>query len=58
MSSTTSMADFSHEQEHRAFSKEDAFNFGVHIYDEGRTLSIVVDSGAHGTHVAGSPHVM
>ena len=53
MSTTTPMADFDHQQEFRTFSKEDSFNFGVHIYDEGKILSIVVDTGAHGTHVAG-----
>jgi tripeptidyl-peptidase-2 len=28
-------------------------NFGVNIYDEGRTLSLVADCNPHGTHVSG-----
>lgn len=39
-------------QEFAAFRFEEAVNFGVNIYNNGRLLSIVVDSGAHGTHVA------
>lgn len=35
------------------FSAEDACNFALNIYDEGAVLSIVVDAGSHGTHVAG-----
>lgn len=35
------------------FSPADACNFAVNIYDEGKMLSIVVDAGSHGTHVAG-----
>jgi tripeptidyl-peptidase-2 len=47
------MADFDHQQEYRTFTRQDSFNFGVHIYDQGKILSIVVDAGAHGSHVAG-----
>lgn len=32
---------------------EDSCNFALNIYDEGSVLSIVVDAGSHGTHVAG-----
>lgn len=53
MSSIEPMTDYRHKQQFRRFSDEDAFNFGVNIYDDGAILSIVTDTGAHGTHVAG-----
>ena len=28
-------------------------NFGVNIYEDGHVLSVVTDTGSHGTHVAG-----
>ena len=41
--------------EHQWSTFDDAFllNYGVNIYNGGNLLSIVADSGAHGTHVAG-----
>ncbi len=53
MSCIDPMTDFRHAQQYRTFSEMDACNYSVNIYDEGKTLSIVVDSGSHGTHVAG-----
>jgi tripeptidyl-peptidase II len=41
------------ERQYATFSAVDACNFAVNIFDEGKTLSIVTDTGAHGTHVAG-----
>ena len=41
------------EQQYGTFSAEDACNFVCNIYDDGNVLSIVVDAGMHGTHVAG-----
>eukprot|EP01029_Cantina_marsupialis_P024661 TRINITY_DN6394_c0_g2_i1.p1 TRINITY_DN6394_c0_g2~~TRINITY_DN6394_c0_g2_i1.p1 ORF type:complete len:1269 (-),score=399.18 TRINITY_DN6394_c0_g2_i1:148-3918(-) len=46
------MTDFDIEREYRRFGDLDRLNYGVHIYDEGRILSIVADCGSHGTHVA------
>ena len=34
-------------------SAEDCCNYALNIEDDGAVLSIVVDAGSHGTHVAG-----
>ncbi len=47
------LANFREERQYSTFSDEDRLNYGVNIYEEGKLLSIVVDCGAHGTHVAG-----
>lgn len=39
--------------ERRFATLYDLCNYTVNVWDEGRTLSICVDSGSHGTHVAG-----
>jgi tripeptidyl-peptidase-2 len=39
------------ERQWATFSALDACNYGVNIYSGGDVLSVVVDSGAHGTHV-------
>ena len=47
------------EHQYGTFSATDACNFGVHVYPLGEgeekrlVLSLVVDAGSHGTHVAG-----
>ncbi len=41
------------EHQYGTFSAEDACNYVCNIYDEGNVLSVVVDAGMHGTHVAG-----
>ena len=47
------LTDFHTERQHATFDEDSLLNFAVNIYDEGNTLSIVIVSGAHGTHVAG-----
>lgn len=49
----TSIVDEQAERKYGTFSAEDACNFALNIYEEGNVLSIVVDAGSHGTHVAG-----
>ena len=39
------LTDFDAERQFGTFSAEDACNYGIHIYDEGNILSIVVESG-------------
>lgn len=58
-SSQGKLADFApltnYKTEHKygTFSSLDGCNFVCNVYEEGDVLSIVVDSGSHGTHVAG-----
>ena len=47
------LTNYSIEHKYGTFSAEDACNFVCNIYDDGNVLSIVVDAGMHGTHVAG-----
>eukprot|EP00903_Cladosiphon_okamuranus_P011552 g10875.t1 len=53
LTQAVAMTDFDKLRQHGRFSDVACLNFGVHIYDGGDVLSIVVDAGAHGTHVAG-----
>ncbi len=47
------MTNFRTERQWSTFGKQAMMNFALNIYDDGDTLSIVTDVGAHGTHVAG-----
>ena len=40
-------------RQYATFAHNSELNFALNIYDDGDLLSIVVDSGAHGTHCAG-----
>ena len=51
--SEKAMANFRLHQEWSTFGGRAQLNFGVNIFDDGKLLSIVVDSNPHGTHVAG-----
>lgn len=47
------LEDYAINQRFSQFGSGVMMNFGVNIYDNGNVLSIVVDGGSHGTHVAG-----
>lgn len=47
------MASYRIERQFDTFSDEDLLNYAVNVYQDGDLLSIVTDSGSHGTHVAG-----
>ncbi|ETN14421.1 hypothetical protein PPTG_07472 [Phytophthora nicotianae INRA-310] len=47
------LTNFKDERQYATFSGESQLNYVLNIYDEGNTLSVVNDVGAHGTHVAG-----
>ncbi len=49
----TVLTNFRAERQYATFSDESLLNYAMNVYDDGDTLSIVVDTGAHGTHVAG-----
>lgn len=42
----TPLADFGLERQFGTFSAEDACNYGVHVYQDGNLLSVVVECGA------------
>ena len=47
------ITDFKTYRQYRRFSDVDAATYAINIFDQGSILSVVVDAGAHGTHVAG-----
>ena len=47
------MAPFAHARQVGELGFGSHVTFCIQVYDEGKTLSIVTDSGSHGTHVAG-----
>ncbi len=47
------LSDFNIDHEYGTFADDSRLNFGVHVYENGKTLSIVIPAGSHGTHVAG-----
>lgn len=54
LSGFKAMASYALRRDVRTFNtKVDNLNFTVNVYEEGDVLSINVDSGSHGTHVAG-----
>lgn len=47
------MESYEVSQDWRMMDSYTQVNYGVHLYDDSDTLSIVTDCGSHGTHVAG-----
>lgn len=47
------LTNYAIEHQYGTFSELDSCNFVLNILEGGRLLSVVVDCGAHGTHVAG-----
>ncbi|XP_062570036.1 tripeptidyl-peptidase 2-like [Saccostrea cucullata] len=47
------LASYHEEQEFGTFSRLDMMNYTVNIYNDGNTLEIVTNAGAHASHVAG-----
>ncbi|XP_071511287.1 tripeptidyl-peptidase 2-like [Diadema antillarum] len=53
LASCTLMASYKEEKQYDTLSTLDMLNYSLNIYDDGNVLSIVTNSGSHGTHVAG-----
>lgn len=53
LSTAIPMAPFRHERQVGDLGFGTALSYVVQVYEEGDVVSIVVDSGSHGTHVAG-----
>eukprot|EP00913_Durusdinium_trenchii_P005630 g5248.t1 len=49
----TPLTNFRAERQFATFAHDTLMNFSVNIYENGKRLSLVTASGAHGTHVAG-----
>lgn len=49
----TALTNFRDERQYATFGEDSFLNFAVNIYEGGNRISIVADTGAHGTHVAG-----
>lgn len=47
------LASYHEEHQYGTFSRVDMMNYGVNIYNDGNTLEIVTNAGAHASHVAG-----
>lgn len=50
---SAAMTDFYKEGQYGTFSHIDMCNYAINVYQEGKVVSVVVDAGAHGSHVAG-----
>lgn len=52
-SSAAAFTNFRAERQWGTLGEKTLLNYALNIYDEGTTLSIVTDAGAHGSHVSG-----
>lgn len=53
LSKASGMANYGKEREYASFGPELQLNYSIQVHEDGAVTSICVDSGAHGTHVAG-----
>lgn len=53
LSSCPVLEDYRVAQRYGSFGDRERVHFGVNVYDDGAVVSVVVESGYHGTHVAG-----